>query len=127
MGYELTGTLHKSFEIQSKSDRFQTREFIVQTQENYPQLIKFQLTQDRCGILDAFKTGEVVKVFFDLRGREWNEKYFTNLQAWKIEANQPASTDQPLPPGPDMAVQFESAPAPQNQSMKAEDFDDLPF
>jgi hypothetical protein len=27
-----------------------------------------------------------VKVFFDIRGREWKENYYVNLNAWKIES-----------------------------------------
>jgi hypothetical protein len=86
MSFEIPGKLHKKFDIESKSASFQTREFILLVEEgNFPQYIKFQLTQDRCGIIDEINEGEDVKVWFDLRGREWNEKYFTNLNAWKID------------------------------------------
>jgi hypothetical protein len=36
-------------------------------------------------MLDNYKEGERIKVSFDLRGREWNGKYLTNLNAWRIE------------------------------------------
>lgn len=86
MSFEIQGKLHKKFEIESKSASFQTREFVLLIEEgNYPQYIKFQLTQDRCNIIDIINEGENMKVWFDLRGREWNEKYFTNLNAWKVE------------------------------------------
>ncbi|MDH3652272.1 MAG: DUF3127 domain-containing protein, partial [Saprospiraceae bacterium] len=61
-------------------------EFVLEINtNNYMQYIKFQLTQDRCGLLDPYNEGVTVKVHFDLRGREWNGKYFTNLNAWKLE------------------------------------------
>lgn len=92
MSYEMVGKLHKKFDTESKSSSFQAREFVVETMDtNYTQYIKFQLTQDRCSIIDSVNEGEQLKVYFDLRGREWNEKYFTNLNAWKVEANQPAA------------------------------------
>lgn len=91
MSYELTARLHKKFEIQSKTDKFQAREFVVVTDGQYQQYIKFQLTQDRCSLIDTYNEGDEIKVSFDLRGREWNEKYFTNLNAWKIEAGAPAA------------------------------------
>ena len=31
------------------------------------------------------KEGQQVKVFFNVRGREWNEKYFVSLNGWRIE------------------------------------------
>jgi hypothetical protein len=44
------------------------------------------LVQDRVDIIDSIAEGTPIKVYFDLRGREWQGKYFTNLQAWRIEA-----------------------------------------
>ena len=86
MSFEVEGKLHKIFETQNKTDTFQAREFVIEIGSgNYPQFIKFQLTQDRCSLMDSYNEGEMIKVHFDLRGREWNEKYFTNLNAWRIE------------------------------------------
>ena len=84
MSFEIEGKLHKKFDTENKTDTFQTREFVIETEGTYPQFVKFQLTQDRCGIVENFNESDKVKVYFDLRGREWNEKYFTNLNAWKI-------------------------------------------
>lgn len=85
--FEITGKLIKKFNIESKTQTFQTREFVIEVMDgNYPQFIKFQLTQDRCGLIENFEEGQQVKVHFDLRGREWQGKYFTNLNAWRIEA-----------------------------------------
>jgi single-strand DNA-binding protein len=86
MSFEIEGKLHRKFEVENKTATFQTREFVLEVNaNNYMQYIKFQLTQDRCGVIDPFNQGDRVKVHFDLRGREWNDKYFTNLNAWKVE------------------------------------------
>jgi hypothetical protein len=86
MAFEVEGKLHKIFTTEQRSASFQTREFVLEVPDgNYPQLIKFQAVQERCGILDAFREGDAVKVSFDLRGREWNGKYLTNLNAWRID------------------------------------------
>lgn len=85
MSYEVDGILHKVFDTENKTQTFQAREFVIKTEGQYTQYIKFQLTQDRCAAIDGHNEGDAIKVFFDLRGREWNEKYFTNLNAWKIE------------------------------------------
>lgn len=133
MAYEMVGKLHKKFETQSKTSSFQAREFVVEsTDSTYTQYIKFQLTQDRCGIIDNIKEGEQLKVYFDLRGREWNEKYFTNLNAWKIEAQSPGQDGQAGPSGePFPSEPFPSEPANSDSASggqsKMEDFDDLPF
>jgi single-strand DNA-binding protein len=86
MAFEVEGKLHRIFPTESKSASFQTREFVLEIPDgNYPQVIKFQAVQDRCGILDSFQEGDTVRVSFDLRGREWNGKYLTNLNAWRID------------------------------------------
>ena len=77
---------------QQVKDTFRKREFVIELEyEKYPQQIKFQVTQDRCDTLNDFKVGQVVNVKFNLRGRpfqnkEGNTVYFTNLEAWRIEA-----------------------------------------
>ena len=87
MSFEIVGKLHKKFDAENKTATFQAREFVIEASSgNYPQMIKFQLTQDRCGLIDPFEEGNDIKVYFDLRGREWNGKYFTNLNAWRLEA-----------------------------------------
>ena len=88
---EITGILKvKSNEVQV-SDKFRKREFVVtDNSSQYPQHILFQLTQDKCSLLDKYTIGDELKVLFNLRGREWTDKegkvkYFNSLEAWKIE------------------------------------------
>ncbi len=118
MSFEVEGKLHKKFDTEKKSEKFQARDFVIEVPSQYPQMIKFQLVQDRCEIIDHFQEGEDVKVFFDLRGREWEGRYFTNLNAWKLEkAGQTATAP---------AAGAESFPTLNDEpSNKAED--DLPF
>lgn len=86
MAFEVEGKLHKLFPTEQKSASFTAREFVLEIPDgNYPQLVKFQAVQDRCTLLDAFQEGDQIKVSFDLRGREWNGKYLTNLNAWRVD------------------------------------------
>ena len=87
MAYKAEGRVHKIFPTEQKTATFSAREFVVEVQEGqYPQMVKFQLTQDKCAIMDDYNEGDQVVVDFDLRGREWNDKYFTNLNAWRVGA-----------------------------------------
>jgi hypothetical protein len=72
------------------SEKFLKRTFVVETADQYPQSIEFQLTQDKCDYLDHYKVGEQVNVSINIRGRAWTNpqgevKYFNTLEAWKIE------------------------------------------
>ena len=124
MAFEIQGKLHKKFEIESKTNSFQARDFVLLIEEgNYPQYIKFQLTQDRCNIIDSINEGEALKVWFDLRGREWNEKYFTNLNAWKVEklSNEGSKDEQDFPDNSDFPNESDF------ENMAGSLEDDLPF
>lgn len=68
---EVTGTLKAKFDTQKVSDRFQKREFVLTTEANtpYPQHVSFQVTQDKCTILDQYNVGEELKVQFNHRIR----------------------------------------------------------
>ncbi|MCB9052985.1 MAG: DUF3127 domain-containing protein [Lewinellaceae bacterium] len=123
MSFEVDGKLHKKYETENKTDSFQAREFVLLVESgNYPQYVKFQLVQDRCALLDPFEEGEEMKVHFDLRGREWQGKYFTNLNAWRLEKASAGSA--PPPPAADSGGGF--FPSADNEPADAAD-DDLPF
>ena len=94
MGIQVSGRLHAIFDTKQVTERFSKREFVLELSEKaqqYPQYVLFQLTGDRTGLLDAFKTGDQVRVDFSLRGREWTSrqgevKYFNSLDVWTLEA-----------------------------------------
>lgn len=90
MAYELEGNLKEVFETKTFGKGFTKREFVVTVsrgpEDRYPQHIKLSLIKDKVGLIDRFNTGQRVKVTFDLRGSESNGRYFTDLQAWKIDA-----------------------------------------
>ncbi len=122
MSFEVEGRLHKKFDTENKTDTFQAREFVIEIDGGgYPQFIKFQLVQDRCALIDNYEEGEQIKVHFDLRGREWNEKYFTNLNAWRVEKGGAAQATNTPP-----AAEEGGFPAAGDEPATAAD-DDLPF
>lgn len=73
------------------SDKFKKREFVLtDNAASYPQTILFQLTQDRCSLLDPFQQNDEIRVHFLLKGREWKNpkgeiKFFNSLDVFRIE------------------------------------------
>jgi len=86
MSYEITGKIKLINTLQTFDSGFTKREVIITTDEKYPQDVKLELVKDKCDLLDAFNTGDTVKVSFNVRGNEYQDKYYVNLQAWKMEA-----------------------------------------
>lgn len=131
MSFEINGRLTAIFQTQKVSDRFQKREFVIEikstgtTGYEFVDFIKFQATQDKCGMLDQFSTDDEVKVSFNLRGRKWERdgqvNYFTNLEAWRVEkVQQDSSPDSSFPSSSD-------APFPDQAPPDDSGVDDLPF
>lgn len=85
--YETAGKLKWIGDTQNFPSGFSKREFVVTTAaDKYPQDLKFEVVKDKCPLLDPFEIGQDVQVNFDIRGNEYNGKYFVNLACWKIQA-----------------------------------------
>lgn len=85
--YELLGTIKKICDEKTFGSGFNVREFVVTTEaDKYPQDICLQCVKEKVEMLNPLKEGDKVKVAFDLRGREYQDRYFVNLNAWKVEA-----------------------------------------
>jgi hypothetical protein len=80
------------------TEKFTKRDFVIRTNDKYPQDIQFQLSQGNVDLIDAIRLGEQIEVEFNLRGKEYNGRYYVTLDAWKISIQQGSTqTSQPLP------------------------------
>ena len=116
MAYDLTGKVKVLQPAQTFASGFTKREFVVTVEDGkYPQDINLECVQERVKLLDDLKEGQSVTVTFDIRGREYNGRYFNNLQAWKVQAADDGAADDDRPPVPD------------DSEAPAELDDDIPF
>jgi len=83
--YTMEGQIKLIGDVQTFKNDFTKREFVIETDGKYPQMVKFEVVKDGCQAMDEFNVGERVVVSFNIRGNEWNEKYYVNLQAWNVE------------------------------------------
>lgn len=121
---DLEGSVKLIAETQTFGSGFQKKEFVITTKEQYPQDVKFELVKDRIDLIDAYKSGDQIKVHFNVRGNEYNGKYFVNLQAWRIE---PLSGGAKSAPSRD-SDPFGDAGLPDEPPMSNDaDEDNLPF
>ncbi len=135
--YETRGSLLVIHDMQSFPSGFTKREFVINSDEKYPQQLKFELVKDRCSMLDSFSVGDDVVVNFDLRGNEYNGRHFVSLSCWKLQLAENASASQSKPraastassPVSQRASQTSSEPSPaelRNESDFDEE-DEIPF
>lgn len=126
--YEMTGQLKVKGETQTFPSGFSKRMFVITTQEQYPQDVAFEVVKDRTSAVDKFNEGDMLKVTFDVRGREYNGKYYVNLNAYRIDKadGAPSTTTMAAsavvaPPAPPLSTE-----EPDNLRPIGDD-DDLPF
>ena len=67
---------------------FTKRQIVIATTEQYVQYIPIDFVKDKCSILDSYKVGQEVTVDVNVRGSEYNGKFYVNLQGWKINTVQ---------------------------------------
>lgn len=126
MSFEISGKLIEKYNTIQVNERFKKREFVIERTESnggmeFTDHIKFQLTQDRCNLIESVNLNEEVKVSFNIRGNKWERdgkvNYFTNLDAWRIEKQQ------------EIASGNEGAPPPSLDDLppESDEPDDLPF
>ena len=116
---EIQGRIKQIFPSQMIGQNgFEKRDLVIVTEETYPQTIIIQFTQQRCDLLDSLQVGQNVKVYINIRGREWTNpqgetKYFNTIEGWKIEVIQTTNVanQQPVQQAPQQPV----APAPSPQ------------
>jgi hypothetical protein len=81
----IKGAIKLINEVKVISDKFSVREFVITTPDpKYPQDIIFQLTNDKMDIIKPYGVGQEVEVSYNLRGREFNGRYYNTLDAWKV-------------------------------------------
>ena len=59
--------------------------------KNIRRIFPLNFLQDKIELLDSITVGQIVTINFNIRGREYNGKYFNNLTGWKIST---VETDQ---------------------------------
>lgn len=97
---KLKGHIKKILPIQSGVSKagkdWSKQDFLIETQDQYPKMVCFTLFGDKMDILQYYKIDQFVEVHFNIESREYNEKYFHNINAWKIKqiATEAQTTDE---------------------------------
>ena len=140
MALELEGTLrHKLASQQGTSARgaWAKQEFILEFPDgNFTAQACFTaFGQDKVAELDKYQVGDRIRISFNIRSREYNGRWYNDLQIWRIApAGQPTAAPAVAPAAPQVHAApatppaFEQAPAPTLDDMPGESpEDDLPF
>ena len=135
MALELEGTLRQKLGVQtgmSSRGSWTKQEFLLEYPDgNFTsQVVMLAFGQDKVQELDKYQVGDRIKVSFNLKSREYNGRWYTDVQIWRIA---PAGATAPAAPAAPAAAPVQApppyqAPAPSLDDMPADDpSEDLPF
>tara|TARA_R110002051_G_scaffold280089_1_gene341649 strand:+ start:18497 stop:18808 length:312 start_codon:yes stop_codon:yes gene_type:complete len=90
---EISGKLIKIFEKQTgtskKGKDWVKQEFVIDTGADFNPEICCQLFgEDKISMLEKLKAGQQLNVSINLSSREFKGKYYHNIDAWKISADE---------------------------------------
>lgn len=83
---ELTGTIIKVLPLQSgqgKNGTWTKQEYVIETEGQYPKKVCFSLWGERIDNANI-KEGELITISFDIESREYEGKWYTQINAWKV-------------------------------------------
>ena len=119
----------KSGVSQRTGEQWQSREYVIETQEQFPKKMCFEVFgTDKLKEFNI-RNNDLIKVHFDITAREYNGKWYNSVRAWKVEHVNPDGSAVGATATP-AAAPAPQAPAVPNQSAAPaahESEDDLPF
>jgi hypothetical protein len=110
--------------ISKMGNEWKKQEYVLETHDQYPKKVCFQIFGAEKIDAAAIQVGEELTVSFDIDSREYQGRWFTNINAWKVErasaqpaASQTITPESVTPPAAPMMPDFNVS----------NDSDDLPF
>jgi hypothetical protein len=89
MSHEAKGKLIHILEKVSGTSKagkeWSKQDFVIETEDQFPKKIAFTLFGDKADMLTPFKENEMIHVFFNLEANEYQGKWYSNVNAWKVD------------------------------------------
>ncbi|GAA4409573.1 DUF3127 domain-containing protein [Nibrella viscosa] len=103
MALELTGKLVKVLpEVtgQGKNGAWNKQDFVIETIDQFPKKVCMTAWGDKTNDLQQYSPGDTLKVTVNIESREYNDRWYTDVKAWRIELleGETIRPDQPAQP-----------------------------
>ena len=97
----ITGEVIHVGEVETFGGGFTKCVVVVKTGDKYPQEIPVEFVKEKADEAHlGLRVGMQVEVAYNLRGREWNGRWFASVQGWKfkvVSGAEPESDQDDLP------------------------------
>ncbi|MBL7969218.1 MAG: DUF3127 domain-containing protein [Prolixibacteraceae bacterium] len=89
MSMQVKGTLQQILKLESGVSKagkeWKKQDFVLVTNEQFPKTVCFTLFGDKISLIDGINQGTEIEVYFSVESRDFNGKWYHNINAWKIE------------------------------------------
>jgi len=120
MALEIIGRLIKKLPVQSGTSargEWKKQEFVVETQESFPKKVCMNVWGvESVSDFARYSEGDLLKISINIESREYNQRWYTDIRAWRIEKSVSESGSVPS-----------STPAMDSDFSGDDGADDLPF
>ena len=79
---------------ESARGTWRKQEYILETEDQYPRKVCFMAWSEKIDEF-AIKEGESLTVSINLESREYNDRWYTDVKAWRVSRSTPASDNIP--------------------------------
>jgi hypothetical protein len=104
MNLEISGKVFKVLpEVtgEGRNGTWKKQEFVIETEDQYPKKVCMSAWGDKADSIKSLQIGDSVKVGINIESREYNERWYTDVRAWKIDklsaGGAQAGADAPMP------------------------------
>jgi hypothetical protein len=130
MSLSIKGRIAQILPVQSgvskAGNEWSKQDFVIETVEDqFPRKVCFTLFGDKVSLLNGVQLNDEIDVAFNLESREFNGKWFTNVNAWRINPAQPATSN--ASPSGSSYGEIPPPPLPEYPSGGEPPLNDLPF
>ena len=80
----ITGTVKKIKEVETFAV-FTKQQIVITSDDQYPQDLPIDFIKEKISKLDGINLGDKVEVKVNLRGSEYNDKYYSSLNGWYLK------------------------------------------
>lgn len=102
--------------------------FVIETEGNFPKKVCCTVWGDLLNQVNSLRQGEMIKASIDLESREYNERWYSDIRAWRIENAAAGSSAGGQQGGSQGQTASSYAPSGNQAPASSEDAaDDLPF
>lgn len=105
-------------------NKWMVQSYVIETHDQYPKRMVFEVFGEDKIKQFNIQIGEEINVSFDIDARQWQDKWFNQIRAWKIDR---VEAQGPLPSGSALSVDAESIPPVPVDFASNDKADDLPF